>query len=58
MTKFENEIESKGYIVYTNVGDSMMPLLRQNKDLMVIRKIYIAGTESRTCLQSADFTLR
>ena len=39
MTKFENEIESKGYIVYTNVGDSMMPLLRQNKDLMVIRKI-------------------
>ena len=39
MTKFENEIESKGYIVYTNVGISMMPLLRQNKDLMVIRKI-------------------
>ena len=39
MTKFENEIQSKGYIVYTNVGDSMMPLLRQNKDLMVIRKI-------------------
>ena len=39
MTKFENEIESKGYIVYTNVGASMMPLLRQNKDLMVIRKI-------------------
>ena len=39
MTKFENEIESKGYIVYTNVGVSMMPLLRQNKDLMVIRKI-------------------
>lgn len=39
MTKFENEIESKGYIIYTNVGDSMMPLLRQNKDLMVIRKI-------------------
>ena len=39
MTKFENEIKSKGYIVYTNVGDSMMPLLRQNKDLMVIRKI-------------------
>ena len=39
MTKFENEIQEKGYIVYTNVGDSMMPLLRQNKDLMVIRKI-------------------
>ena len=39
MTNFENEIERKGYIVYTNVGISMMPLLRQNKDLMVIRKI-------------------
>lgn len=39
MTKFENEIREKGYIVYTNVGDSMMPLLRQNRDIMVIRKI-------------------
>ncbi len=39
MTKFENEIESKGYIIYTNEGDSMMPLLRQHRDIMVIRKI-------------------
>ena len=39
MTKFENEIESKGYIVYTNEGDSMMPLLRQHRDIMVIRKV-------------------
>lgn len=39
MTKFENEIQSKGYIVYTNEGDSMMPLLRQHRDIMVIRKI-------------------
>ena len=39
MTKFENEIQSKGYIIYTNEGDSMMPLLRQHRDIMVIRKI-------------------
>lgn len=39
MTKFENEIQSKGYIVFPNEGDSMMPLLRQHKDIMVIRKI-------------------
>lgn len=39
MTKFEHEIQSKGYIVFTNEGDSMMPLLRQHRDIMVIRKI-------------------
>lgn len=39
MNKFENEIQSKGYIVYTNDGDSMMPLLREHRDIMVIRKI-------------------
>ena len=39
MTNFETEIEKDGFIVYTNKGDSMMPLLRQDRDLMVIRKI-------------------
>lgn len=39
MAKFEDEIESKGYIVYTNEGDSMMPLLRQHRDILVIKKI-------------------
>lgn len=39
MTNFETEIEKNGFIVYTNKGDSMMPLLRQDRDLMVIRKI-------------------
>lgn len=39
MTNFENEIQSKGYIVFPNEGDSMMPLLRQHKDIMVIKKI-------------------
>ncbi len=39
MTNFEQEIQRKGYIVYTNEGDSMMPLLREHRDIMVIRRI-------------------
>lgn len=35
-TTFEEIIEREGALVYTNVGDSMMPLLRQNRDLVVI----------------------
>ena len=35
---FEDEIRQNGYLVYTNVGDSMMPLLRQNRDLLIVSK--------------------
>lgn len=35
---FENEIEKYGYLVYTNVGNSMMPLIRNGKDILVITK--------------------
>lgn len=35
---FEQALEERGTLVYKNVGVSMMPLLRQGKDLMVIRK--------------------
>lgn len=35
---YEEELERHGKLVYTNVGDSMMPLLRQHRDLMVIEK--------------------
>lgn len=35
---FEDILEKNGYLAYTNVGVSMMPLLRQKKDVMVIRK--------------------
>ncbi|MCQ2434375.1 MAG: S24/S26 family peptidase [Oscillospiraceae bacterium] len=35
---FEQEIEESGKLIYTNVGDSMMPLLRQHRDLMIISK--------------------
>lgn len=35
---FEDEIEKNGKIVYTNVGDSMLPLLRERRDLIIIEK--------------------
>lgn len=34
--KIKDELKEKGRIVFTNRGVSMMPLLRQNKDLMII----------------------
>ena len=35
---FEGMLEEKGYLVYTNVGVSMMPLLRQRRDIIEIHK--------------------
>lgn len=37
-TTFKEELERSGRLVYTNKGVSMMPLLRQDKDLMIIEK--------------------
>lgn len=36
---FEEEISHTGKFIYTNVGDSMMPLIRQNRDLLIIEKV-------------------
>ena len=33
---FEEMLEEKGYLVYTNVGTSMLPLLRQRRDIIEI----------------------
>ncbi|MBR3475045.1 MAG: S24/S26 family peptidase [Oscillospiraceae bacterium] len=38
MSSFEEELERSGVLVFTNKGKSMLPLLRQNRDLMVIEK--------------------
>ena len=38
MIKFEDVIERDGRLVYTNVGDSMHPLIRQDRDLLIIEK--------------------
>ena len=35
---FEELLDTQGYLVYTNVGFSMMPLLRQKRDVIEIRK--------------------
>ncbi len=35
---FEEEIAKKGRLIYTNAGDSMMPLLREKRDLLIIEK--------------------
>jgi len=35
---YEEELERHGSFIFTNVGISMMPLLRQHKDLFVIEK--------------------
>ena len=37
-TTFEGELERSGKLAYTNVGVSMLPLIRQGKDVMVIEK--------------------
>ena len=33
---YEAQLAAHGRLVYTNVGDSMMPLIRQNRDLLVV----------------------
>ncbi len=38
MTTFVQELEEHGSVIYTNKGISMMPLLRQDRDIMVIEK--------------------
>ena len=35
---FEEFLEEKGFITYTNVGCSMLPLLRERKDIIEIRR--------------------
>ena len=37
-SSFEKELEEKGYLVYYNVGDSMMPLIKEGRDLMVLNR--------------------
>lgn len=36
--RFEEYLEKHGDLTYTNVGISMLPMLRQRRDLIVIRK--------------------
>ena len=38
MSDFHSELEKHGKIIYTNVGDSMMPLIKQGRDVLIIQK--------------------
>lgn len=35
---FEEELQRTGKLVYTSVGDSMLPLIRQGRDLVILKK--------------------
>lgn len=35
-SNYEEQLQQYGKLIYTNVGDSMMPLLRQRRDLLII----------------------
>ena len=37
-SSFEEILEKEGRLVYSNVGDSMLPLIRQGRDLLVIER--------------------
>ena len=37
-SSFEEQLEKTGFLLYTTVGNSMMPLLRERKDLVEIHK--------------------
>ena len=37
-SSFEEEIQRSGYLLYRNVGDSMLPLIRQGRDLVLISR--------------------
>lgn len=37
-TTFEEEIARTGKLFFTNVGDSMLPLLREKRDILIIEK--------------------
>jgi hypothetical protein len=38
MMTLAEQLDRSGVVIHTNKGTSMMPLLRENRDLMVIRK--------------------
>ena len=38
MISFEEELEKSGKLIYTTVGVSMMPLIKQDRDISIISK--------------------
>ncbi len=36
---FEDQLAKNGKLIYTNKGDSMMPLIKQDRDLLIIKPV-------------------
>ena len=36
---FEEELRRTGQIIYTNVGDSMMPFIKEGRDVLIISRV-------------------
>ena len=36
---FEEQLAQNGKLIYTNKGDSMMPLIKQDRDLLIIKPV-------------------
>lgn len=37
---FEEQLAKNGKLIYTNKGDSMMPLIKQDRDLLIIKPVH------------------
>lgn len=37
---FEEQLTKNGKLIYTNKGDSMMPLIKQDRDLLIIKPVH------------------
>ena len=37
---FEEQLAKNGKLIYTNNGDSMMPLIKQGRDLLIIKPVH------------------
>ena len=37
---FEEQLVKNGKLIYTNKGDSMMPLIKQGRDLLIIKPVH------------------
>ncbi len=53
-SSFERELQEHGKLVYTNVGVSMMPLIREGRDVMVIESCREAPKKLQAVLFRRD----
>ena len=53
-SSIENELKTRGYLTFTFRGVSMMPLLRQGRDLVTIRTIDRRLAEKEVALYKRD----